>query len=67
MLQQYGVMFAQRIFKQLLIVSLFFSPLFLLAYYFWLNHKVYFNLIKDLSEAIDVYNEWIDACEAANH
>jgi hypothetical protein len=28
----------------------------------------YFNLIfvLDLSEAIDVYNAWIDACEEAN-
>jgi transcription elongation factor Elf1 len=24
------------------------------------------NKIHDLSEAIDVYSEWIDACEAAN-
>ena len=28
--------------------------------------ELYLLLLSDLSEAVDVYSDWIDACEAAN-
>ena len=28
--------------------------------------NMFLNGVSDLSEAVDVYSDWIDACEAAN-
>ena len=36
------------------------------SFYFSMNRFLIENLLTDLSEAADVYSDWIDACEAAN-
>ena len=30
------------------------------------NGRLFLNIVSDLSEPVDVYSDWIDACEAAN-
>ena len=30
------------------------------------NGRLFLNIVSDLSEPVDIYSDWIDACEAAN-